>query len=259
VSGVLVRAQHGTSAKFSNRDGRALRRRRRNGACYAYLQEDEDKKCAENQGAAEGEVERTLSMEEGSGGRGRNFTFHIEKKLEVDKSDLKKALLEFADCLENMALAHNEHFRSGYHKKSGDSGTKNKGDDCDGGCSPVLKTIGKNLGGQNNSTIDPDRTNFGNEKLSDSTVTGEKSNRKPRPRLNTKKCTGENNYFLTVTNISMLERSNSCLLYEHGAKRESRLSTTPSPCGGGLYKDSCSTALFPLENIASTCSHPPKF
>jgi hypothetical protein len=28
----------------------------------------------------------------------------------------------------------------------------------------------------------------------------------------------------------------------------------PSPAGGGLYKDSCPTGLFPLENIASTCS-----
>jgi hypothetical protein len=46
--------------------------------------------------------------------------------------------------------------------------------------------------------------------------------------------------------------SNTCLRYERGSKRESRLSTTPSPAGGGLYKDSCQTALFPLENIAST-------
>jgi hypothetical protein len=47
--------------------------------------------------------------------------------------------------------------------------------------------------------------------------------------------------------------------YERGAKRESRLSTTPSPAGGGLYKDSCPTTLFLPENVASTCSHPPKF
>jgi hypothetical protein len=37
-------------------------------------------------------------------------------------------------------------------------------------------------------------------------------------------------------------------------ERSERLSTTPSPAGGGLYKDSCPTALFLLENIASTCS-----
>jgi hypothetical protein len=42
-------------------------------------------------------------------------------------------------------------------------------------------------------------------------------------------------------------------------ERETRLSTTPSPAGGGLYKDSCPTALFLLENIASTCSHPLKY
>jgi hypothetical protein len=54
--------------------------------------------------------------------------------------------------------------------------------------------------------------------------------------------------------LTSLERSNTCLLYERGAKRESSLSTTPSPAGGGLYKDSCPTALFLLENIASTCS-----
>jgi hypothetical protein len=54
--------------------------------------------------------------------------------------------------------------------------------------------------------------------------------------------------------LSSCECSNTCLLYERGAKREMRLSTTPSPAGGGLFKDSCPTALFPIENIASTCS-----
>jgi hypothetical protein len=44
------------------------------------------------------------------------------------------------------------------------------------------------------------------------------------------------------------------VLYERGAKRESRLSTSPSPAGGGLYKDSCPTLVVLLENVASTCS-----
>jgi hypothetical protein len=52
--------------------------------------------------------------------------------------------------------------------------------------------------------------------------------------------------------VKKVRTSNTCLRYERGAKRESRLSTTPSPAGGGLYKDSCRTALFLLENIAST-------
>jgi hypothetical protein len=56
--------------------------------------------------------------------------------------------------------------------------------------------------------------------------------------------------------LSSCERSNTCLLYERGAKRESRLSTTASPAGSGLNKYSCLTALFLLENIASTRSVP---
>jgi hypothetical protein len=54
--------------------------------------------------------------------------------------------------------------------------------------------------------------------------------------------------------LSSWERSNICLLYEREAKRETRLGTTPSPAGGGLYKDICPTVLFLLENIANTCS-----
>jgi hypothetical protein len=56
--------------------------------------------------------------------------------------------------------------------------------------------------------------------------------------------------------LAILAHKNVATLpsYERGAKRETRLSTMPSPTGGGFYKDSCPTDLFLLENTGSTFS-----
>jgi hypothetical protein len=42
--------------------------------------------------------------------------------------------------------------------------------------------------------------------------------------------------WLSTSLLSSCVRSNICLFYERGAKRETRLSTTSSPAGGGLFK-----------------------
>jgi hypothetical protein len=49
----------------------------------------------------------------------------IERKLEMDKSELKKDFLEFVKCLEEMAIIHDEHCHVVEQKKTGDPGTKN--------------------------------------------------------------------------------------------------------------------------------------
>jgi hypothetical protein len=48
----------------------------------------------------------------------------IESKLEMDKSDIKKDLLEFVEYLEKMSIIHDEHCHVVEQKKTGDSGMK---------------------------------------------------------------------------------------------------------------------------------------
>jgi hypothetical protein len=45
-----------------------------------------------------------------------------KRKLEMDKSELKKSFLEFVTYLEKMAIIHDEHCHVVEHKKTGDSG-----------------------------------------------------------------------------------------------------------------------------------------
>jgi hypothetical protein len=67
----------------------------------------------------------------------------IESKLEMDKLELKKDLLEFVAYLKKMAIIHDEHCHVVDHKKMGDSGTNNLDKNNDvGGLSS-----GHNLGG----------------------------------------------------------------------------------------------------------------
>jgi hypothetical protein len=56
---------------------------------------------------------------------------HIERKLEMDKSELKKDFLEFVSYLKKMAIIHDEHCHVVEHKKTGDSGMKNSGKSSD--------------------------------------------------------------------------------------------------------------------------------
>jgi hypothetical protein len=65
--------------------------------------------------------------------RPANLKALIESKLEMDKSELKKDLLEFVKYLEEMAIIHDEHCHVVEQKKTGDSGTKNKGKGNDAG------------------------------------------------------------------------------------------------------------------------------
>jgi hypothetical protein len=61
------------------------------------------------------------------------FKTPIESKLEMDKSELKKDILEFVKYLEEMAIIHDEHCHVVEHKKTGDSKMKNTGKSRDAG------------------------------------------------------------------------------------------------------------------------------
>jgi hypothetical protein len=67
----------------------------------------------------------------------------IERKLEVDKSELKKDFLEFFGYLKKMAIIHDEHCHIVEHKKTGNSGMKNNGKSSDAGS----RSSGHNSGG----------------------------------------------------------------------------------------------------------------
>jgi hypothetical protein len=51
----------------------------------------------------------------------------------MDKSVLKKDLLDFVAYLKKMAIIHDEHYHVVDHKKTGDSDTKNMGQNNDVG------------------------------------------------------------------------------------------------------------------------------
>jgi hypothetical protein len=55
----------------------------------------------------------------------------IERKLEIEKSDLKKDILEFVVYLEKILIIHDEHCHVVEHQKTGDSGMKNPGKSSD--------------------------------------------------------------------------------------------------------------------------------
>jgi hypothetical protein len=61
------------------------------------------------------------------------FKALIERKLEMDKSEVKKDFLEFVSYLKKMAFIHDDHCHVVEHKKTGDSGMKNNGKGNDAG------------------------------------------------------------------------------------------------------------------------------
>jgi hypothetical protein len=115
----------------------------------------------------------------------------IERKLEMDKSELKKDFLEFVKYLEEMAIIHDEHCRVVEQKKTGVTGTKNNGKGKDAGS----RSSGHNAGGSShedasNIESDRDRTKSGHGRSSASTSTGKQSAREQPHCFNTKKCSG---------------------------------------------------------------------
>jgi hypothetical protein len=106
----------------------------------------------------------------------------IERKLEMDKSNLKKDFLEFVAYLEMMAIIHEEHCHVVEHKKAGDSCMKNTGNSSDSGSrSSGHNSGGSSYGGGSNKATDRDRTRSGRRRSSDSTGTGKQSNRETSP------------------------------------------------------------------------------
>jgi hypothetical protein len=119
----------------------------------------------------------------------------IDRKLEMDKSELKMDFLEFVTYLEQMDIIHDEHCHVVEHKKTGDPGMKNTGESSDSGSrSSGHNSGGISFGGGTNKASDRDRTKSGHRSSSDSTGTGKQSAREPPPCLNTKKCAGDNRY-----------------------------------------------------------------
>jgi hypothetical protein len=67
----------------------------------------------------------------------------IERKLEMDKSELKKDFFEFVGYLKKMDIIHDEHCHVVEHKNIGDSGMKNNVISGDAGS----RSSGHNSGG----------------------------------------------------------------------------------------------------------------
>jgi hypothetical protein len=119
----------------------------------------------------------------------------IERKLEMDMSELEKDFLEFVAYPRKMYITHDEHCHVVEHKKTGDSGMKNTSKSSDAG----RRSSGHNYGGSScrgasNKVSDRDRTKSGHGRSSDSMGTGKQSAWEPPPCLNTKKCAGEKHY-----------------------------------------------------------------
>jgi hypothetical protein len=88
--------------------------------------------------------------------------FLIERKLEMNKSDLKKDFLEFVAYPENMAIIQDKHCHVVERKKTGDSGVSNTGKSSDAGS----RSSGHNSGGRphegaSNKASDRDRSKYG--------------------------------------------------------------------------------------------------
>jgi hypothetical protein len=99
----------------------------------------------------------------------------IERKLEMNKSELKKDLLEFVKYLEEMAIIHDEYCHCVEQKKTGDYVTKNNGKGNDAGSrSSGHNAGGSSYGGASNKASDRDRTKSGHGRSSESTGTGKR-------------------------------------------------------------------------------------
>jgi hypothetical protein len=97
----------------------------------------------------------------------------IERKLEMDMSELKKDFLEFVGYLNKMANIHDDHCHVVGHKKTGDSSMKKTGKSSDAGS----RSSGHNSGGNSHtsaSNMAPvrDRTKSRHGRSSNSTGTG---------------------------------------------------------------------------------------
>jgi hypothetical protein len=130
----------------------------------------------------------------------------IESKLEMDKSELKKDILEFVGYLKKMAIILDGTAMWLKNKKTGDSGLKNTGKSSDAGS----RRSGHNSGGipyegGSNKASGRDRTKSGHGRSSDSTGSGKKSAREPPPCLNTKKCAGEKHYLSNCPHTGKIE------------------------------------------------------
>jgi hypothetical protein len=142
----------------------------------------------------------------------------IERKIEMDMSELKKDFLEFAGYLKKMAIIHDEHCHVVEHKKTGDSGIKNtgKGSDADSRSSGHTSG-GSAYGGGSNKASDRDRTKSGHGRSSDEMGTRKQSAREPPPCLNTKKCAGERHYLFDYPHT---EKDEAIVLLSEYKKRE---------------------------------------
>jgi hypothetical protein len=91
----------------------------------------------------------------------------IERKLEMDISELKKDSLEFVAYLEKMAIIRDEHFHVVLHKNTGDSGMKNACKSSDSGSrSSDHNSGGIPRGSASNKESDRDRTKSGHVRSS---------------------------------------------------------------------------------------------
>jgi hypothetical protein len=91
----------------------------------------------------------------------------IERKLDMNKSELEKDFLEFAKYLEEMAIIHDEHCHAVERKKTGDSGTKNNRKSNDAGSrSSGHNAGGSSHGGASNKASDRDRMKSGHGRSS---------------------------------------------------------------------------------------------
>jgi hypothetical protein len=97
----------------------------------------------------------------------------IERKLEMNKSELKKDFLESVGYPKKMTIIHGEHCHVMEHKNTGDSGMKNNGKGSDAGSrSSGHNSGGSSHGGASNKASDRDRTKSGHGRSSDSMGTG---------------------------------------------------------------------------------------
>jgi hypothetical protein len=169
----------------------------------------------------------------------------IERKLEMDKSERKKDLLEFVAYLKKMAIIHDEHCHDVEQKKTGDSGAKNTGKNSES-CSRSSghNAGGSSHGGASNKVSDRDRTKSGHGKSSDSTGTGNQSAREPPPCLNTKKCAGEKHYLSDCPHT--WKNDDIVLLSEHKKKENFK---TLSNNGATADNRDGQTAYLTAENL----------
>jgi hypothetical protein len=143
----------------------------------------------------------------------------IESKLEMDKLELRKDLLEFVGYLKKMAIIHNEHCHAVEHKMTGDSGMRNNGKGNDARSrSSGHHSGGSSHGGASNKASGRDRTKSGHGRSSESTSTGKLSAREPPPCLNTKKGAGEKHYLSDCPHTGKDEAM--VLLSEYKKKRD---------------------------------------